>query len=489
MNKLINRMSIKLTMVSLLIASATGCSMVGNSDKLSLTGEEQNESFMSYTQAYAPAKDALYKGKFKEIATKMNAGLVGKTTDEYKDELFKNASGLALAEKGLLSLNGGDLDNALLYFDVAEQKMGKVEEYSTSEKTGGFFKTVGSFLSGTDEISDYELRGFEKVMVLNYKALTYLLKGDRAAYNATRNAIDRQIAEREVWEAEKIKIEQEEAEKEKDANANEWNKQWQELKKSFVGNVNQYAKESAEQVRSAFVNPFGDYLNAVVMEFDSLDDDSITDNAQKAYSEVLKSNPKSTVAKKASESIKPEKNSKLVHIVWADGFAPQKQEFSMPVPFLKVKNGSALPYKYTSFVPNPSKVAKAVAKYDNKKIALEQLSNVESLLFKDEQDSVSWRVAQMFSFILRASLLGDLATLSQKPDTRSWLTLPREVSVARFYVPNKTKEISFETLDNKGKVISTKKVQLAEKGPTIIYAVSYDDQLATYHNTSSWIGK
>ena len=50
---------------------------------------------------------------------------------------------------------------------------------------------------GSEEMANYELRGYEKVMLLNYKALCYMLMGDRKAYNVTRRAIDLQQAE---WE-------------------------------------------------------------------------------------------------------------------------------------------------------------------------------------------------------------------------------------------------------------------------------------------------
>ncbi len=467
--------------------ATVGCTTVSNSDKLGLTTD--NESFVSYLDAYAYAQNALLTGQFSELNQKMNSQFSGMNKDDMKDKLINESSSLSLAERGLLSLNTGDFEHALIYFDAAEQKMGKVEDYTSEEKTGSFFKTLGSFATGSDEISDYEMRGYEKVMVLNYKALTYLLMGNRASYNATRNAIDRQIAEREVWEKEKIKIEAEQEKQKKESADKSFFSSGEDWTTLFTGKVSQYAKDSAEQVRSAFVNPFSDYLNAVVMEFDSLDDPSIADNAQKAYKEVLNSNPNCTVAKEAYKSIVPEKNSRLVHIIWADGFAPHKTIAAMEVPGVKLENNKSLVYKYSTFEPIDSKVDKARVTINKKNIALEQLSNVESLLFRDEQDSVSWRVTQMFSYVLRTSLVGDLAAMAQKPDTRSWLSLPKNVKVARLYVPNNTKEITIETLDNKGKVIATSKTPLADVGPTVVYAVSYNDQLVTYHNQKSWIEK
>lgn len=483
----------KITLAIAVIASMSliGCTMVSNSDSLGIGSSDSVSSMTtSYGEEYQVARVALREGKFTELVTKLNAPYKDMTQDEVKDKLINGFSALSLAEKGLLFLNSGDLKDALVYFDVTEQKMGKVEDYDSSEKNGSYVKLAGSLLTGSDEISDYELRGYEKVMVLNYKALTYLLMGDRASYNATRNAIDRQIAERDYWEKEKLALEESEKKEAEEAGKKDDSDLSAQILSMFTGKVSDYAKNSASQVRSAFVNPFGDYLNAMIMEFDSLDDPSIGDNAIKAYSEVLKSNPDCKPAADASKSIEPEKNSRLVHVIWSDGFAPAKATAIMPVPFVKLKDGSALPYKYSTFEPINSQVADAKVTVGKKEEKLYTLSKVEPLLFKDEQDSVNWRVTQMLSFVARSAVVGpDVAALGQNPDTRSWLSLPKEVKVARLYVPKDTKEITIETFDANGKVIASKKTPLADVGPTIVYAVSYDQQLVTYSNKSSWITK
>lgn len=467
------------------LIALTGCSTVGNSDKLGFTDESQDESFLPYTEAFEPAKQALLMGECSNLVAKMNSKYKDLTQDEIKDKLFNESSGLAIAEKGLVSLNCGDLKSALAYFDAAEQKMGKVEDYSASEQTGSFLKSTAGFLTGSEEMSEYQLRGYEKVMVLNYKSLVYLLNGDRAAYNATRNAIDRQIAEREVWEKEQKEIEDELAAKTEESKNNNFLIDIDAIKKAFIGNVNEYSKESASHVRSAFVNPLSDYMNAMVMEIDSLDDPSIADNAQKAYSEVLKSNPDCKTAIEASKSITPIKNQKLVHVIWSDNFAPHKKVEQMEIP------GGMGIYNYSTFAPNTSKLHNAQVKYGNKTETLVSLAKMESLLFKDEEDSIFNRVSQMMAYMIRLHFAGKATALiakAQKPDTRSWLSLPKEIKVARFYVPNDTKEIAFETFDVNNHKVTSNNVTLAEKGPTVVYAVTYDDVLLTYSNKDSWVG-
>jgi len=85
------------------------------------------------------------------------------------------------------------------------------------------------------------------------------------------------------------------------------------------------------------------------------------------------------------------------------------------------------------------------------------------------------------------SVLGaGAASKLQRPDTRSWLSLPNKVLVARMYVPANTKQITVETL-SKGNVFASTKVDIAAEGPTVVYAVSYDKQLRAYANKNSWV--
>ena len=54
------------------------------------------------------------------------------------------------------------------------------------------------------------------------------------------------------------------------------------------------------------------------------------------------------------------------------------------------------------------------------------------------------------------------------------------------YVPNGTKQITVETLSG-GSRLARANVQIAEEGPTVVYAVSYDNQLRAYANKNSWV--
>ena len=131
---------------------------------------------------------------------------------------------------------------------------------------------------GAEEMADYQMRGYEKVMLLNYKALCYMLQGDRKAYNVTRRAIDLQ---QEEWEKFKKLL------AENEAKAAEGTKDvaglGDAMKNVKIDDRSEDVKAKAELVTSAYVNPFADYLNAMMMEIDGISDSALRSNARIAY--------------------------------------------------------------------------------------------------------------------------------------------------------------------------------------------------------------
>lgn len=190
-------------------AAAVLCGCATSSDRLGLAKDEATKT---YAEAYQPARDMLIGNKLDELRTSLLENQKGDdgqplTNEENAEKLFESASELSLLERGLLSLNTGDYNRALYYFDIAERKLTNAEDNSTmGDKAAKVGKFGFATLLGSEEVSDYELRGYEKVMLLNYKALCYMLSGDRRAYNVTRRAIDRQQEEWEKFQEELEKL-------------------------------------------------------------------------------------------------------------------------------------------------------------------------------------------------------------------------------------------------------------------------------------------
>lgn len=468
-------------------AAAVLCGCATSSDRLGLAKDEATKT---YAEAYQPARDMLIGNKLDELRTSLLENQKGDdgqplTNEENAEKLFESASELSLLERGLLSLNTGDYNRALYYFDIAERKLTNAEDNSTmGDKAAKVGKFGFATLLGSEEVSDYELRGYEKVMLLNYKALCYMLSGDRRAYNVTRRAIDRQQEEWEKFQEELEKLKAKEG----------TNPQADQLASQInVDDRPAEVKQKASLVASAYVNPFGDYVNGMLQEFDSLEDKSLRDNARISYEKAVKNNPKCTAAATAVKQVvkNPPAGRKLVQVLLSDGFSPMRSEKNVKYNIDKMIIDVNLPVT----LPIESQYGSSDVVVNGQRVKLSSLTQMESLVLRDDQDRMPMKLAMVVVNALRSmaasSVLGkfgsSISSTIQHPDTRSWLTLPNRIDVARFYVPNSVKEIKLRTFDGEGKQLAETKVSIAEKGPTVVYASSYGANLNAFGNSFSWV--
>ena len=576
----LRRSGLSLAVIGALMLS--GCAT--HSDKL---GFAESETTKTYAEAYEPARQMLMLGQWDAVRAKLNEnstkevkeevegdnGEIRKTVrhetltnDEEMERLIKEQSELSLVERGLLTLNVGDFERALFYFDAAEEKLGLTEEDSSITGAASDYGKSGlSMLLGTEELANYELRGYEKVMLLNYKALCYMLMGDRKAYNVTRRAIDLQQEEwekfkqlleenkdkqydmkesvgeapsqssgrrapkteaehydfqieqarnmqkqlREVRNSKDIRPSDRPALDQKIREIDGQIKQLQKMKTAAVGTSpdsmsmsdvddrTAEVKKKAGLVASAYVNPFADYLNAMMMEIDGFDDPTMRQNAKIAYKKVVENNRDCAVAKTAVSQVEKGigRNQKLVQILLSDGFSPYQLEKTKIFPIPMDNRVINAVVNYANATPVPTQTRGAVIKVGGKTTKLSSLTKMESLILRDEQDRLPMRATMFGLAIIRSATSGAflgnlgsaLAGSIQRPDTRSWLTLPNQVFVARVAVPKNQKTLKLQTMNAKGQPLATTDIKLAKEGPTVVYAVSYDKNIKVYANEFSWV--
>ena len=576
----LRRSGLSLAVIGALMLS--GCAT--HSDKL---GFAESETTKTYAEAYEPARQMLMLGQWDAVRAKLNEnstkevkeevegenGEIRKTVrhetltnDEEMERLIKEQSELSLVERGLLTLNVGDFERALFYFDAAEEKLGLTEEDSSITGAASDYGKSGlSMLLGTEELANYELRGYEKVMLLNYKALCYMLMGDRKAYNVTRRAIDLQQEEwekfkqlleenkdkqydmkesvgeapsqssgrrapkteaehydfqieqarnmqkqlREVRNSKDIRPSDRPALDQKIREIDGQIKQLQKMKTAAVGTSpdsmsmsdvddrTAEVKKKAGLVASAYVNPFADYLNAMMMEIDGFDDPTMRQNAKIAYKKVVENNRDCTVAKTAVSQVEKGigRNQKLVQILLSDGFSPYQLEKTKIFPIPMDNRVINAVVNYANATPVPTQTRGAVIKVGGKTTKLSSLTKMESLILRDEQDRLPMRATMFGLAIIRSATSGAflgnlgsaLAGSIQRPDTRSWLSLPNQVFVARVAVPKNQKTLKLQTMNAKDQPLATTDIKLAKEGPTVVYAVSYDKNIKVYANEFSWV--
>ena len=544
----------------------SGCAV--NRDKL---GFVQNESSKSYQEAYEPVRQALWHGYFDQVHYLLNQNSFKQVEQEFTDskgkkhtkkqiqqrsdveemqQLMEESSELAIVERGLLTLNLGDYQRALHFFNAAE-KMLELNVPLSYDKNGNPIQHA------IEHEEDYILRGYEKVMILNYKALCYLLMGDRKAYNVTRRAIDYQ---QEEWEraqkklalnqsiidqrVKRIKNYQRDLKKwikqhqawinsekntireqksvirryktsnpykadaaskniaEAELNLARYQKKLGELefrlneinKSPYLAINNEKAKREAGLLTNAYVNPFADYLNGMMMEFDGFDDATMRQNARISYNKVVELNPQCKDAKLASRTVDrplPERY-KLVHVILADGFAPIWQE-KRGYYTLKKTNDTLIRWAEPVEVLTRTEGARVLI--GRVKRPFSPLTRMSSIVRTDLFDNMLTDSIVGVQSLLVSGTAGLFASelepvleqAKKKPEIRSWLTLPQTVYVARIAVPKKRKEIVIQTLDKEGRVLASRECELSDNGPTVIYAVSYDKHMIAFKNGYSWV--
>lgn len=415
-------------------------------------------------------------------------------------------------EAGLLALDVKNPVNAIDHFTAAEHYLKINATKSTVEGAAGTFGNEGlSMLLGLGEMGDYNGAPFERILMLNYKSIAYLLNGERKAYNVTRRAIDWQNIEHKEFkqslELAKEKIAEESgggaaASSVASTASTALNMLIPGVKNLFEEIQKPYgdSEKTALSIPSAYVNPFGFYVAGIVQEFDSFEDKSLRNNARISYKKALKLNPKSKVIKQAIREVKKplRRGKRLVQVIIADGFAPEKKSlhFRIPTP------GGIIPVKLPIYKPVSSNVAYIRIKSGKKTLATASvIADIEAITLRHQLDSLPFQHFKVAASIARSSAesigwsqLGGLGQVLKEvredfanPDMRSWMSLPKQLLAARFYVSKKLKSVTIVSYDKNWKRLATKKVLLPKNEHSFIYARTIDNILTANVNKTLWV--
>lgn len=450
-------------------------------------------TYEGYSKQFIPIKDLIAKGNFDQ------AYLIEQNKIAQDDADFLNS-----IEAGILAIDANNMLEATEHFATAEKVL---KQESDSSVVEGSLATFGlealSMISGFGELTTYSGEPYERILMLNYKSITYLLNGERKAYNVTRRAIDWQNIEKKefdknIGEAEKeLQEEQGKLDDEKNISA---------YTNIFAAIASQYksSKSRALSVPSAYINPFGFYMAGIVQEFDSYDDASLRDNAQISYKKALELNPKSKVIKQAIKGTRKAapKNRRLVHVIVADGFAPEKKTLTFN---LNVRD-SLVPVKLALFEPVKSSVAKIKIKSGKRTLAtFSEIADIEAITLRHQLDSLPLQHARVAVSVFRniaenellkgiggyAGAIGMIVKQVRdgfaNPDMRAWMSLPKTLSAARIYVRNSQKTIAIVSYDKKGRILAKKKIKLNKKSHNFIYVRSLEKNLYAKINKNLWI--
>jgi uncharacterized protein len=408
---------------------------------------------MGYTKDFLPVKQLLAEGKLDQLSTQISGdGHSGNSAFwGQDDELLQNL------EVGTLQLDSNNNEQAINSFSVAERIK---EDRESSSHFSDFFQSSTGWAGevfGHGAMEPYEGVGYEKVLMLNYLSIAFLLEGERKAYNVARRSIDWQNIEKRAFDARKTLAQEKLQEEEsgqgevKDSSTNA---------QSGISAVFHAMNSKAKDVPSAFVNPFGFYVTGMIQEYESYKDRSLRDNARISYAKALELNPGSQVLKQAVSDMKqtmPPSGKKLLHVVVADGFVPEKKVLVYDFTY----GGLKVPLKIAIYDPGSSEVARIeIQTSSGRRLAtLSPVADVEALCIRHQKDTEVFRNLRVSLAFTSTAVekgllsrigklgrwLGDQHDKYRVPDTRSWMTLPETIQAARVFLPGNISKIKIVT--------------------------------------------
>ncbi len=482
----------------LVTMSATTVNQAALNNEVNTIGgaNKQNVFYAGYSKEFQKVKNMMAAGDLKGVDkfyTDREASVLEK--NQTKWQAMEDIGLLRWMERGTLYLDEGNLDKSIKSFGNAEDILDVRQKES---RASGFLTSITSFAvettTGNEEFQAYPGEGYEKVLMLNYKSIAFLLDGKRQAYNVARRAIDWQNLEKSHFqdkiEEAKKEIKEQKTSKQAKATEDEWSKRYKKLDKI------------ATRVPSAFVNPFGYYITGMIQEFESKNDHSLRDNARIAYKKALELNPKSKVLKQAVSDMKNKKsygNKRLLHVVVGDGFVPEKK---MLVYNFNAGGNGVVPIKLPIYEPVSTKVARIeVQTRGGKRLArLSPVADIEAICLRHQKDTEAFRSLRMMLAIARAvgvnqaskslgifgNLISSAANNMAAPDMRSWMSLPATLQAARLHVSKNTKTLKIVSYDARGRRLASQKVKLSGKSDAFVYARSINKQLYVHGSNSLW---
>lgn len=463
------------------------------------TGNQSTTYYSGYSAKFQQYKNCLCSGNLDDALQKMSLEENQfRATSDSEDKFAQQMGLLGLFERASLSLQAGDVTKSIYYSKLAEEIIEDKESESYFSSGLASFGSMFAEVAGAGEFGRYDAAGFEKVLLLNLKAMGYLLQGDDRAFNVARLAIQWQDEEKDKFDRQLEGIENDHTAQASRKNKSSRKATAQDKSTVFASISKEFSKydDQALKVPSAFVNPFGDYLAGAVNEFKSVKSKALLSNAHISYKQALKLNPNSKVLQLAVEDTKKKRSAeRLIQVVAFDGFVPEKKilSFGVAVPSLSTPLDIELPI----YSPISSKVKTIIVTTAEGKVltTLSPVADIGALALRHQKDMLPAVQTLVVSSTLRdalikevgnrymsglGNLVGSVLDSAMEPNTSSWMSLPSVIQGGRFHSPKGLQKIKIMTYDTNGKQLSQKSVKLSKGDRHFIFIRSIDNVLAVY---------
>lgn len=400
---------------------------------------------------------------------------------------------LAGVERGLLQLESGAINDARASFSEAGAAGQTTGEQVRAAQTGsrGMLRRLGGVARGAaraaagamgnQELAPYAPPDYERVLQLNYLALSHLLLGDPAAFSVSRRTSAQQAdafedlndkasrlqdEARLAFEAERAEAERRLAEvRSGDAEgAPDVDGVAAQLQQAYA--VGETCR--APNLPSAYVNPLGFYLSGLVYEISSLEFPEDVDAARISYEKALQLAPRSATLRAAAADLNRATSGpgRVVHLVVGEGLAPVRQALRMQL----AVGENLVPLTIPRLACTASPVARIqVRGMDGRTLgSLDPIADIEGMMLQRQKDREAITATSVLFNAVRGAMENNLAQQNvfaalavglkqenfDRPDTRSWSSLPARVHAGRIRVPEQVQQVQLVSLDAAGRVLS-----------------------------------
>jgi hypothetical protein len=338
-----------------------------------------------------------------------------------------------------------------------------VDAWAASYHNGTWGNIADTFQATlvNDNVLDYQIKDYEKVMMLTYRALNALNQGD---WDGARIQIQR------MYQLEQL------IQNYRDAQYAEMAQKSQELPQNMVS-YDQFAANneanydfdsiSTPQVlalKNSYQNAFSHYLAGFV--FEALGEDSLS---RPGYLKALQLNPADTMINQSISNLdknnKPGKNQTDLLLVEEIGHAPQIKSHNLNIPYFYSINGrncaNSISVSFPGLVPDRVNTFANTYAIDNQNPQPYLFTNINLMAARylhDDLPNIFIRnilratrdMAAEQSACKNGSTLLNIAALGagvilNRADERAWVMLPSQIYLSRVRVPRGKHTITVNT--------------------------------------------
>ena len=409
-------------------------------------------AFSNYTKNTEKARSSISQGNFQQ-ALKVFPESSAKGGDEI----------LIRMERGTLLQASGDFQFSTKEFELASSLIDKQE--SRAVVSASQTASQAASLLVNEKVIPYKGQDFEKVMVHTLDALNYLMMGNTEdARVEIRNAyrIQQNLYEAHYKDIEKAK---------KDS-------QGVNYEDSFKGSSSDSynrMKQTASSIFSVYQNAFAYYISSLVYELTGEEDEAYID-----LKKALLSAPNCAAVQKDLTRMSRDlgyrddldkwqnqfgktapvpKDSIDIFVVFDLGQAPYRKEFKLvlPIPTVGLMSVAVPVYAYV-----PSNVTGGYVTANSRSEATSLVSDTDAIASRNLLDDYPILLAKQ---AVRAAIKGTAtreagkqfgswaqlaagvaSAITEQADLRTWSTLPKQIHIARLFVPKGTSELTVSAL-------------------------------------------